>query len=881
MSERAEPIHRADPHDSAVHAKLNWLRAGVLGANDGIVSVAALVVGVAAATTDVAAILIAGVAAVVAGAISMGLGEYVSVSSQRDTERALIAKERHELDTMPEQELAELAGLYRAKGLSAATAETVARELTAHDALAAHLEVELHIDEDDVVNPWHAAGASALSFLVGRGAPDARHPAAAARVADHRDVHRRGRRARDHRLAQRVDRRQPEAAGGAAGDHRRGARPRRHLGDRSHARRGRVTCRGSRRRGSASRGGCTRTGGASSTRRACARRTSSSSRHAALTSIEVNGSFYALQRPANWVRWRDAVPDDFVFAVKGPRFITHIKRLGDIDAPLANFLASGVLALGEKLGPLLWQLPPNLAFDEALLDAFLARLPRTHGAAAALARHRDERMSGRSSYALRAAPDRPLEHAVEVRHPSFEQHETAWVSLLERHHVASVAADTAGRYPRIDRTTADFAYARLHGDRELYVSGLRRRRPRPVGDVGARSPRRRPLRVRVLRQRREGAGAVRRDGAHRPAGALSDSDGAVAAQLVVGLPLSVRRSPCRHGATIGRWPRSMRPVVPKLTDAQWDRLVSHGVAVDVAVGDMLFRTGDRWYDLILVESGAVEVVRDALPWVGETSIVTLGPRTFVGELGLLNGQRAFLSARATEAGRMYRVDHAALQRLMAEDDELCDLLLRTLWARRDFLRRGPAALSLKIVGTQRSAGATALRRYAERLELAHTWVDADDPETAAHIFEHGFSRDDLPVAIVQGENVRNATPGQVAELLGLAYVNDDDTAADLAVVGGGPAGLAAAIYGASEGLRTVLLDSIAPGGQSAATSRIENYLGFPFGVSGDALTGQASLQAFKFGVRVFAPCEVAGLQASGDPLTLTLADGRLVQAGRS
>ncbi len=143
-----------------------------------------------------------------------------------------------------------------------------------------------------------------------------------------------------------------------------------------------------------------------------------------LTSIEVNGSFYALQKPANWVRWRDAVPDDFVFAVKGPRFITHLKRLGDIDAPLANFLASGLLALGEKLGPVLWQLPPNLGFDEPLLDAFLARLPRTHGAAAALARHREERMSGRSSYALRAAPERPLEHAVEVRHPSFEEHET-------------------------------------------------------------------------------------------------------------------------------------------------------------------------------------------------------------------------------------------------------------------------------------------------------------------------------------------------------------------------------------------------------------------------------------------------------------------------
>src|SRR5688500_940688 len=171
MTDLGEPIHRADPHDVSMHSKLNWLRAGVLGANDGLVSVAALVVGVAAATTDVAAILIAGVAAVVAGATSMGLGEYVSVSSQRDTERALIAKERWELETMPEQELAELTELYRAKGLSDATAEAVARELTARDALAAHLEVELRIDQDDVVNPWHAAGASALSFVVGAVLP--------------------------------------------------------------------------------------------------------------------------------------------------------------------------------------------------------------------------------------------------------------------------------------------------------------------------------------------------------------------------------------------------------------------------------------------------------------------------------------------------------------------------------------------------------------------------------------------------------------------------------------------------------------------------------------------------------------------------------------
>jgi VIT1/CCC1 family predicted Fe2+/Mn2+ transporter len=167
----AEPTHRTDPHSGAVHAKLNWLRAGVLGANDGIVSVAALVVGVAAATTDVGAILVAGVASVAAGAISMGLGEYVSVSSQRDTEHALIAKEEWELEEMPAQELAELAEIYRGKGLSPETAERVAEELTAHDALGAHLEAELHISQEDVVNPWHAAWASAAAFLVGAVLP--------------------------------------------------------------------------------------------------------------------------------------------------------------------------------------------------------------------------------------------------------------------------------------------------------------------------------------------------------------------------------------------------------------------------------------------------------------------------------------------------------------------------------------------------------------------------------------------------------------------------------------------------------------------------------------------------------------------------------------
>lgn len=159
--------HPGEPHGGGLGQRLNWLRAGVLGANDGIVSVAALVVGVAGATTDTAALFTAGIAGLVGGAISMALGEYVSVSSQRDSERALIAKESRELSEMPDQELDELTDLYRARGLSESTARQVAEELTAHDALSAHLEVELHIDQDDLANPWHAAVSSAIAFTLG------------------------------------------------------------------------------------------------------------------------------------------------------------------------------------------------------------------------------------------------------------------------------------------------------------------------------------------------------------------------------------------------------------------------------------------------------------------------------------------------------------------------------------------------------------------------------------------------------------------------------------------------------------------------------------------------------------------------------------------
>jgi uncharacterized protein YecE (DUF72 family) len=186
-----------------------------------------------------------------------------------------------------------------------------------------------------------------------------------------------------------------------------------------------------------------------------------------VNSIEINGSFYSLQRPSSYRAWAAETPEDFVFAVKGGRFITHMKKLRDVQTPLANFFASGVLALGAKLGPLLWQLPPSLPFDPSRLTMFLDLLPRSTAEAAALAQQHDERLEGRAW--TTADIDRPLRHALEVRHRSYR--DPALIELLRAHGVALVVADTAGTWPYLEDVTADFVYVRLHGDAELYVSG--------------------------------------------------------------------------------------------------------------------------------------------------------------------------------------------------------------------------------------------------------------------------------------------------------------------------------------------------------------------------------------------------------------------------
>jgi uncharacterized protein YecE (DUF72 family) len=187
-----------------------------------------------------------------------------------------------------------------------------------------------------------------------------------------------------------------------------------------------------------------------------------------MTSVEINGSFYSLQRPTSYASWREQTPDDFVFAVKGGRYITHMKKLRDVETPLANFFASGVLALGPKLGPVLWQLPENLPYDAERLAAFFALLPRSTSAAARLAELHDAKVP--EDRALTTADaERPIRHALEFRSSSYCTDEA--FDLLRQHDIGCVVADTAGTWPMADVVTSDFVFVLVKGDSEIYTSG--------------------------------------------------------------------------------------------------------------------------------------------------------------------------------------------------------------------------------------------------------------------------------------------------------------------------------------------------------------------------------------------------------------------------
>jgi uncharacterized protein YecE (DUF72 family) len=188
-----------------------------------------------------------------------------------------------------------------------------------------------------------------------------------------------------------------------------------------------------------------------------------------MNSVEINGSFYSLQRRSSFEAWAASVPEDFVFAVKGGRFITHMKKLSGIEAPLANFLAAGVLALDQKLGPILWQLPPNLGFNADRMDAFFAQLPRSAGSAAEIAAHHDQRVPDDRALTKAVHPRYRLRHAIEPRHESFRTPE--FYQLLRRYKMALVISDNPGKWPIFTEITTDLMYLRLHGHDQLYVSG--------------------------------------------------------------------------------------------------------------------------------------------------------------------------------------------------------------------------------------------------------------------------------------------------------------------------------------------------------------------------------------------------------------------------
>jgi thioredoxin reductase (NADPH) len=322
----------------------------------------------------------------------------------------------------------------------------------------------------------------------------------------------------------------------------------------------------------------------------------------------------------------------------------------------------------------------------------------------------------------------------------------------------------------------------------------------------------------------------------------------------------------------GTEPEGEGAAFPRLTEAQFARLTSFGAPETVEAGEVLYGPGDPTYDLIVMEDATVEIVQPATRDAPEESLVRFGPGAFLGELNLLTGQAVYLIARVVENGRVHRIAPASFRRLMAEDPELSDILLEAFQARREILTHNGASRGLEIIGSAMDPVSLALRTYAARRRLPHLWFDADSVAGHSLLKAASLTSADLPAVLLPDRALKRATPGELAETLGLTYRGDSGGSVDLAVVGAGPAGLAAAVYAASEGLNTVLLDGVGPGGQAAASSRIENYLGFPSGISGAELAERAETQSLKFGARLSTPCEVVAINCD-EHLNAVLDDG--------
>jgi thioredoxin reductase (NADPH) len=320
-----------------------------------------------------------------------------------------------------------------------------------------------------------------------------------------------------------------------------------------------------------------------------------------------------------------------------------------------------------------------------------------------------------------------------------------------------------------------------------------------------------------------------------------------------------RRDSCSVEAPEGDPALTDRVRTDRLSDEQIARLRTHGEVLNLAAGDVLFREGDPSYDFFVILSGRL-VVLDGYGTAAERELAEGGPGDFVAELNLFTGERLYTTAVVREAASMLSVPRAALVEMIGTDSDLADVVIPTVFARREWLTRHRAGV--RIVGSQYSADTVRLREFAARNRLAHVWLDPDaDLSGHALLEDAGLLPTTSAVFLRGGQVLADPTNADLAQAVGLTTAAEPSTVYDVVVVGAGPAGLAASVYASSEGLRVATADAVSAGGQIGTTTRFENYLGFPAGISGEEFASRALLQARRFGTTVVIPGRAVSLEA--------------------
>jgi thioredoxin reductase (NADPH) len=312
---------------------------------------------------------------------------------------------------------------------------------------------------------------------------------------------------------------------------------------------------------------------------------------------------------------------------------------------------------------------------------------------------------------------------------------------------------------------------------------------------------------------------------------------------------------------------------PRLDEVQRAKFRAVGTLREVASGEVLFREGDPNYDFFVVESGAVTIVQG---YGQEQRVIAVhGQHRFLGELNLLTGSPPFLTAVVRDPGTMIQLPVERLREVVSSDEELSNTILRAFLGRRSILIE--AGAGVKLVGSRFSRDTQRLREFLARNRMPHQWMDLEDDEEADKLLQLlAIEPDETPVVIGGSGVLRNPSNAELAAVLGLGSRGAAPAMCDLVIVGGGPAGLAAAVYGASEGLDTQAIDAVAFGGQASTSARIENYLGFPTGISGSELAERAQLQARRFGARLVVPAQAVGLTDLDTHFAVELTDGSVV-----